>query len=76
MEWITEITDEHLKRWQKDASYYAEEPVEVEKIKGVLYAYGSELAVRRIEHKFRYSKNASFGYSKSRDSWYFGLELR
>lgn len=76
MEWINEITDEHLKRWQQDASCYAEEPVQVEKIKAGLYAYGSELAVRRIEHVFRHSKNASFGFSKGKNSWYFCLELK
>lgn len=76
MEWLNEINDEHLRRWQKDASYYAKEPVTVEKIKNVLYAYGSELAIRRIEYVFRDSNNKSFGYSKGKESWYFGLELK
>jgi hypothetical protein len=76
MEWLNEITDSHLQRWQNDCSYYAEEPVTVEKIKGTLYCYGSELAMRRVEYTFRHSANTSFGYSKGKDSWYFGLEIK
>ena len=76
MEWIHEITDEHLKRWQKDASYYAKEPVTVEKVGNVFYAYGSELAMRRIEYTFRGTKDLTFGFSKNLDTWYVGLWIK
>jgi hypothetical protein len=76
MQWLNEITDSHVQRWQKDCSYYAEETVTVEKVKSTLYCYGSELAMRRVEYTFRHSKNTTFGYSKTLETWYFGLELK
>ena len=71
-----EVNTEHLNRWQRDASYYADEPVTVEKVNDVLYAYGSELACRRIEHTFRHSINkTTLGYSKNLETWFFGLRI-
>ncbi len=49
-------------------SRYAGEPVRAEVIGGVLYAFGSELAVYRLHHKMRVGK---VGYSRNLASWYF-----
>lgn len=68
--------DEFLKRWHKDAEYYAEEPITVEKMGNVFYAYGSELAMRRIEYTFRRTKDLTFGYSKNLSTWYVGLWVK
>jgi hypothetical protein len=69
----TKITQSQLDRFQKDCSYYADAPVTVEKVNGVLYCYGDELPIRRVEHTFRHTKDTSFGYSKNLKTWYFGL---
>jgi hypothetical protein len=73
----TNIDQEHINRWQKDCQYYAEEPVTVEKVRGTLYVYGSELACRRIEYTFRHTPKGrtSFGYSKNLGTWFFGLDM-
>ena len=46
---MTRIEERATQEWQG----YAGEPIRVEEIGGVLYAFGSELACLRLEHKMR-----------------------
>lgn len=59
-------------RAQREWSKLAGEQVEVELIKGGLYALGSELAVLRLFYKFRHSKGVDAKFSKNLNSWAFG----
>ena len=59
-------------RWQKVTK---EEKIDIEEIKGVLYAFGSELACLRLLYYYYFSKNTRANYSKPRKSWFFCLEL-
>lgn len=65
-------TENQLARAASDWSRYAGEHVKVEQIKGNLYAYGSELGMRRLAHKMR---SFNVGYSDTMRTWYFWAEL-
>jgi hypothetical protein len=67
------VTAEQLKRVTKDFMEMAGEGVEVEEIDGWFYAYGSELACLRLEHKYN-SKKARAEFSKNLNTWFFVLE--
>ena len=62
-----------LKRTQKDWEHITGETLDVEFIKGTLYGYGSELAVLRLEHKYKSNKARAF-YSKNLQIWTFALD--
>jgi hypothetical protein len=62
-----------LKRAQEDWELIAKETLDVEYVKGTLYGYGSELAVLRLEHKYKSPKARAF-YSKNIDTWVFALD--
>ena len=47
------VTDEMVSRAEKEWSIHAGEPIHCEDIGGTLYAFGSELAMLRLEHKMR-----------------------
>jgi hypothetical protein len=55
-----------IKRAENDWSEYAGERVRVERIGGVLYAFGSELACLRLEHRMRVGRAA---YSENLQTW-------
>jgi len=58
-----------------DWSKIAGEVVEVEKCKGVYYAYGSEIACLRLAYKFRRCNDrAAAEFSKNLNTWFFRLE--
>lgn len=42
---------------------------------GAYWAFGSELAVRRLDAKYKASPNGRIGYSDSLGSWYFLLDM-
>lgn len=66
---IEQIVNEGItRRAELEWSKLAQEPVTVEKISGVLCAFGSELACYRIHYKMRKGRVAR---SKSRQSWYY-----
>lgn len=50
-------------------SGYAGEPVRLERISGVLYAFGSEIACLRLYHKMRGKGRAAF--STNMQTWYY-----
>lgn len=52
---------------------YAGEDIATEEIGGFIYAYGSELGMRRLAHKFR---SFNVKYSENRGTWYFCNERR
>jgi hypothetical protein len=56
-------------RAEKEWGKIAKEKVEVNDIGGTLYAFGSELAVLRLYHKFRGHGKAD--YSTNRKTWYY-----
>lgn len=60
-------------RAAREWSNLAGEAVTAEQIGGNLYAFGSELACLRLEHKFN-APNARASYSAPRASWYFCVE--
>jgi hypothetical protein len=62
-----------LARAARDWSEIAGETLVVEYLKGALYAFGSELACRRLAHKMW---SFDVHYSKPRACWYFCRELQ
>lgn len=61
---IAELERRAAAEWSKIAG----EPVRVESIKGVLYAFGSELACLRLEHHMRCGRA---NYSTHMKTWYW-----
>ena len=64
-------------RLHQDWTRMVGEPVMVEDVKGMIYAFGSELAVLRLFHRhmsINPSKKYRAGYSENKDSWYFSLD--
>jgi hypothetical protein len=62
-----------LKRVQEEWERTAGETLDVEYIKGTLYGYGSELAVLRLEHRYKIPTARAF-YSKNLNTWAFALD--
>lgn len=58
---------------------FAKEPVRVEFVSGVLYGFGSELAVLRVFAKYNsngseHTPKVRVGFSQNLNSWYVSLE--
>lgn len=73
------MTTEQVARYARSLSNQAGEPVTVEKIKGVYYAYGSELACLRLFAVYNSNGAAPnarvrVGYSENLGTWYLSLE--
>lgn len=66
-----DITPTHLKRAHETWQRLAKEPITVDEIGGVIYAFGSELAMLRLEHEMRVGRAR---YSIPRTSWYYTTE--
>jgi hypothetical protein len=64
----TEPTTVQMSRVQAEWSEYAGEALTVECITGTLYAYGSELAMRRLAHRMR---SFNVNWSENLKTWYF-----
>lgn len=67
-----------LKKFLDTITPIAKEKMEVEYIKGLYYAYGSELACLRLFHKYNLSAHnpkVRSGFSSAKQSWYFSLEV-
>ena len=67
-----------LQRFQETVESYSLEPMRVEKIKGALYAYGSELAMLRLIHRYLHTValgKARGGYSHTLETHYFSLDV-
>ena len=60
-------------RATKEWSEIAGEPLEIQEVGGALYAFGSELACLRLEHKMRIGRA---NYSLTRLSWFYEFEVR
>lgn len=71
---IPELSANKIEQTRKDWEKIAKETLVLEQVKGVLYAFGSELAALRLYYKFRHSKGARAEYSSNLRSWYFSLE--
>ena len=69
------MTEHQIMRLTKDLSAIAKEPITVEHSKGAYYAFGSELAVLRLFHKYN-SPKCRAGYSENMKTWYFSIETR
>lgn len=67
------ITENDLKRTQRDYSRIAGEQVVVEQIRGALYVYGSELATLRL---FRKMPHINQGYSENLKTFYVSISLK
>lgn len=65
------MTQEQLDRAAKVWSEYAGEAITVEDIAGVLYAFGSELAMLRLEHRMRVGRAE---YSSNLKTWSYTTE--
>lgn len=57
--------------WEK----VAKEKISVEYISGAYYAYGSELAMLRLEHHYYGNQKAKAAFSTNLTTWYFRLEV-
>lgn len=60
------------KHWEQ----ITKEPITIEKIGSMYYAFGTELACLRLLHKYQYSihlEKVKCAYSASKESWYFVL---
>jgi len=67
------VTQAQINRVKKDWTQIAGEPITVEvgeTVQCPIYAFGSELAVLRLFHKFAGS-SAKAGYSVNLKTWYF-----
>jgi hypothetical protein len=64
---VTELERRAKAEWSKIAG----EPIGVKYIKGVLYAFGSELACLRLEHHMRCGRA---NYSENMGTWYWAKE--
>jgi hypothetical protein len=75
--WMYEISPTQVARFESDCRYYSNEPVTAELVRNVLYAYGSELACRRIRDTYRHTDQSkvSFGFSGNLNTWFFGLTV-
>lgn len=78
--YLTENSEEEdKKKWEtrakKEWEKISKEPLEVEKIKGTVYAFGSELATLRLLKKFRDIKKARADYSTNLKKFYFSLDV-
>lgn len=71
-----DLTHIQMERLQRDWTKLAGEDLIVEKIKGVFYAYGSELACLRLFYKFNQVNrtNSDCKYSENLGTWYFSLD--
>lgn len=67
----TEWTEELVGRVQRDYERIAKELIRVEVIGSVVYAFGSELAVSRLQRKLGSGRAA---WSINRDTWYFAFD--
>ena len=67
-----QITTSMIKRATNDWSKIAGEPVKVQQIGSMLYAFGSELATLRL---FKKMPNKDQGFSQGENSFYFMVEL-
>ena len=79
MEQISNPTDVQVKKVKRDWDKIAKENIEVEKIKGAFYGYGSELATLRLLQNYTANgqvanKKTRAGHSKGKNSFYFVLE--
>jgi len=68
----------NINRVEKDWVAIAKEAVTVEQIGGAIYAFGSELAVLRLFHKYRHSDLNSIhaNYSENMKTWFFRLDIK
>ncbi len=64
-----------IKRLKQNWAITAKEPIEIQVIKGIAYAYGSELATLRLIYSYRLTKHAYKGYSTNLETHYFSLDL-
>ena len=69
------ITKNQIERVKQDFEAIAKEPLAVEHIDGMLYAFGSELATLRLLKKYREVSAAEARYSSNRASFYFRIDL-
>jgi hypothetical protein len=68
----------NIQRVKNDWLEIAKEEINVEQIGGALYAFGSELAMLRLFHKYRYTDESRIhaNFSENMKTWFFRLELR
>lgn len=70
------MTDAQKSRLILDWKKIAGESIQVEKINGAFYAYGSEIACLRLANKFRHcGERAHADFSKNLNTWFFRLEI-
>jgi len=64
-------TATQLERLTKDLQVIAKEQLDVQLVGGCIYAFGSELACLRLEHKYNNTAKAYCKFSDSINSFYF-----
>lgn len=72
------ITANQAARIKTDWQKMANEPIELEIVGGVPYAYCSELAALRIANKYPkqvFDGKAKAAFSKNMNTWFFRLEI-
>lgn len=69
------FSTQQLDRLAADWSLTAQQPVRLEVIRDVIYAYGTELAVLRLLKVYRLVKRAHAGFSENLGAWYFSLQV-
>ncbi len=68
---IMKATAQQLERVTRDLQAIAKENLTVELIAGCIYAFGSELACLRLEHKYNNRAKSYCDFSKPRNSYFF-----
>jgi hypothetical protein len=72
---LVEMSDQQLDKIKKMWEAKAKEKLEIEDIKGTVYAFGSEVATLRLLKEYRTNKKARADYSTNMKKFYFSLEM-
>jgi len=71
----TEIVQNQIGRVTDDLQRIAGEELNVQVHGDAIFAFGSELACLRLEHKYNNRPKCRAAYSENRKSWYFIINL-
>lgn len=65
----------NLNKFKQTFEQHAKETLELVQLSGAIYAFGSELAVLRLDKVYReFGDRVDSGFSENLKSWYFRLE--
>jgi len=72
---IKKEVNKMVNKVKKDWEFVAKESMNIEQIRGTIYAYCSELAALRLYKYYGGHKDVRANYSENLQTWYFSLDL-